>query len=142
MRLFKLIIFSFFALTLVSCASHKRCNYYDVHLVTEKLVKSGVKVTDADDRVEIVIPAKIFNEGSANFSKFSYPVLFDLAYLMHFYDKSVVSFSSVDSLIGKARAQKIMNYLWSNGIDANFAYTKTSAVNVVNDVVIIGFKKL
>ena len=150
--------------TLISCSSYE--NYGEpsltskdarISVLNRQLFSNGVWVVQDVERMSIVIPnGSFFNHGSANLSDAAYMSLGNIVELMNFYDKSFVSvtgYSGINELNGKllsvSRANKILNYLWKSGINANFVYASgSSAITtedkklILNDCVVIDFKKL
>jgi outer membrane protein OmpA-like peptidoglycan-associated protein len=166
-RFFKILII-LCALLLAACANNNisyttaatlQSDAAHIKLLKNQITSTRATIVETKDTVLLVLPdVAFFNPDSANLQNDAYYSLDKIVDLFGYYEKSVVQVVGftgshnaphIKKVLAAARAQKIAQYLWNNGIDANFIYAdgQDQAVTsygriILRDCVLINFKKL
>ncbi|MCL5260511.1 MAG: OmpA family protein [Gammaproteobacteria bacterium] len=139
--------------------SQHRIDVAQISLLNRQLKSYGTRIFENNDSMVIEFPAEeLFVHQSANLTYSAYNVLDLTIKLLLFYEKSVVEVvgfagrgvdENIDTVLAEARAQKVVQYLWGQGIDANLMYAVSHQVSytrlhshLLRNCVIISFRKL
>lgn len=109
-------------------------DYFAKHQNTAHyLTANGIQITAYDQQVHLLLPAdKFFQPNSPAMNADYYPILNKIAVLLRQYQKISVQIAGYTDNVGpwqrnlalsKARAQKIADYLWNQGIDTRLLYS-------------------
>lgn len=136
-----------FFLLLIGCANHEVDSYYheimspepvsSIHMkqLQSQLQDAGVNIYQTDKDMTLIIPdAVLFRPHSANFYNKAYYILDTIKDFTDYYEKAVIEvtgfgkphINAESKFLAEARAQKVVQYLWSQKIDASLIYAKGS----------------
>lgn len=167
MKALKIIVFITLTTLLVGCYSQVvyqndseiQKPQAQIGLLNKQLAAYDIRIIQNSDSMALVLPNKmLFNSKSANFTQEAYEILDLIFDLTSYYEKSVISvmgftkansIDTIDTTIAAERAHKVVQYLWSSGIDASFMYADGTNVPIIKNnkllftsCIVINFRKL
>jgi len=135
-----------------------KMNDYYAGLFTERLHRFNVDVIQEQQQIIIILPNKIFNMDSVNFSTTGPIVLDEVGNLLRYYKMEVVKVEGVLPLaqrgekeakaLAAGRAQSVIDYLWGQKVDISLAYAlgklRSEMVNnkLPSEYVAISFRRI
>lgn len=105
-----------------------------IHSLIHELQEGGGQVVVVGETIEIILPSdELFNPGSTNFSIYYYSLLGCVVQLMRLYETIQAEvagytddegFPARNTALSRTQAQIVANYLWSQGVDTRFMYSR------------------
>jgi len=163
-KILKLSIICIAAILLTGCVHDyykqvniMRMNNYYSQMFSERLVNFHVSVIQDRENLVVILPSRIFNGGSANFTALAPRTLSEVGNLLKCYEMEVVKVTGVipDNAYGEKtlalageRAHQVMKYFLSQGVKISLAYavgqlrSEIKDENLSQEYVAVSFHKL